>query len=170
MTESRLDTRIKRRRRRVNIVALLALLAAGLLLGYMVRAYTARVDSEQQRADQAVAGADLNCKVIEKQLGYPCPWDPSKFRGEPGPAGVPGPQGPAGATGDPGPGGPMGPIGPAGPAGEQGPRGDTGATGTQGPQGPAGPACPAGTHLETVTVLTTAGPKDTAVCVYDPPP
>lgn len=132
--------------RRAYIVSTaLTIIACG-LLGYTLFLLSQRGDREERRADTAVAGAEQACKQLEV-LGYPCPADLAKLRGDPGAQGPAGPQGPPGRTGADGtPGSP----GPQGIQGEQGPQGGTGPAGAEGPQGPAGPpgpTCPPGWHL-----------------------
>src|SRR5581483_11022131 len=103
--------------------------------GYAWAQANSAAHAQQHRADQASAAATQACDQL-KALGYPCPFDTAKFRGEQGPEGAQGPQGPQGPAGDPGAPGPQGVAGPQGPAGQ---KGDTGAAGAQGPAGPGGP-------------------------------
>lgn len=178
MTEAMQRSMRNRRRRRMALVVVLTA-AMFTLIGYSIRSATIRADAEEQRANAAVSGAEQLCQQIRVQYGGACVVDPSTLKGDPGPAGPEGPIGPMGLPGrdgeDGAPGAP-GPTGPAGPMGAHGPDGAQGAQGPQGPQGPAGeagpagPQCPTGTHPETVTVITSNGPKTMAVCVHDPPP
>lgn len=177
MTEA-LQRRMKNRRQRRTVIALVLTAVVFALLGYALRNSTETADKQQQRAEAAVSGAEQLCQQV-RQLGAVCVVDPSTLKGDPGPAGPEGPMGPPGLPGrdgDDGTPGAVGPTGTAGADGVQGPAGPTGPPGPQGPTGPAGeagpagPQCPVGTHAETVTALTADGPKTMAVCVYDPPP
>lgn len=173
---SSIDTRpLDRRGRRRLVIAIIVTAVAVACVGFSVQSWTMKAQQQEERADHAVQTAVQLCEQV-RALGGACVVDPAELRGEPGPAGVPGPQGPQGADGDPGPAGPQGTPGAAGAAGAPGPAGPQGPTGPQGPQGPpgavgpAGPACPAGTHVETVTVLTDGGLKTIEVCAHDEPP
>lgn len=183
MTESTRRLLARRRRWRALLGAV-ACLAAGILIALSVQDLADTAEDEGARADAAVVGAEQLCQQV-RQLGGRCIVDPATLKGDPGPAGPQGPIGPAGITGadgapgSPGPAGPTGAAGPQGPDGAQGPAGPVGPAGPAGPAGPpgptgeagpAGPACPAGTHAETVTVLTVDGPVTMAGCVADPPP
>lgn len=74
--------------------------------------------------------------------------------------GAPGTDGQDGAPGSPG-------VSVTGAPGADGPKGEKGDKGDPGEKGDPGPACPEGWHQETVTVVTTGGPKDTMTCVRD---
>jgi hypothetical protein len=84
--------------------------------------------------------------------------------GKPGAAGAKGDQGLKGDTGAQGDTGPKGDTGEAGPKGD---KGDPGDPGQPGPQGEPGPTCPQGTTQQTVTVLTSDGPKDAVICAVN---
>lgn len=152
MTHAEISAMNKRAKRRNWIVVLIAL--GAFLAGIFVMAqFNSRADSEKQRADGAAAAAQEACSQLT-QLGYPCKFDPAKFRGptgDQGPAGPAGPQGEPGRNGVDGSPGPAGPQGIQGVQGEPGPQGEQGPTGPAGPQGPAGPAgptCAEGSHVE----------------------
>jgi hypothetical protein len=88
---SHLDRGARRRRWIVVLVA-----AVAFLLGIVTMAQLSnRADSEKQRADDATAAAEKACAQL-LQLGYPCPFDPAKFRGATGAQGEQGPAGPQG--------------------------------------------------------------------------
>lgn len=165
------DLRLRRGRRRVVLLAILAL--AAIVVAYLTGANQyQRTRTEQERADQAATAVEQLCAQV-RQLGGTCAVDPEEFRGEPGPEGPSGPAGPPGlpgrdgtdgadgAPGSSGPAGPAGPMGPAGPPGPQGPQGPAGEA------GPAGPTCPDGTHVEDLVVVTDAGPRQIRACVVD---
>jgi len=182
MTEEReaLHRTIRRSGRKRTVMAALVGAIAGGVLFWGLSSLSSRADTETSRADAAVSGAEQLCQQV-RQLGAACVVDPSTLKGDPGPAGPEGPVGPPGIPGRDGENGGVGPVGPTGPVGpggaagkdgeqgEQGPAGPVGPVGPAGEAGPAGPACPTGTHPETVTVLTTDGPKTLAGCVQDPP-
>lgn len=182
MTEEReaLHRRIRTSTRRRTALAALLGLVAGMFMLWAFNSLTNLADTQSRRADAAVSGVEQLCQQVQ-QLGRTCVVDPSTLKGDPGPAGPAGPVGPPGIPGQDGsdgrdgamgPVGLTGPVGPLGPQGKDGAPGAPGPTGPPGPQGPAGeagPACPAGTHVETVTVLTLDGPKTMTGCVQDPP-
>jgi hypothetical protein len=71
------------------IVAITALVLGGIggIGGSMLWMYL-RAESEESRADEAVAAAEQLCDQVE-DLGWTCVQDPSEIRGEAGPAGPP---------------------------------------------------------------------------------
>lgn len=136
-----LDRLTRRRQRRIMLLAGVAILAAGVLLGFLLVGLTDRADEEKNRADRNAAAAEQACAQLAA-AGYPCPFDLSKLRGDPGEAGPQGPIGPSGPTGPRGPSGESiagtaGPQGPQGPPGESvtGPQGEPGAAGSPGADG-----------------------------------
>jgi type II secretory pathway pseudopilin PulG len=158
-----------------------------LLAGWWLNGLTHRANKAQDKANHAVTSAEQLCQQVQ-QLGGTCVVDVSKLRGDAGPAGPEGPAGPPGipgvdgqdgSPGAVGPTGPAGPVGeqgaigaqgPAGPSGPTGPVGPAGPTGPPGEAGPAGPACPAGTHAETLNVVTDSGVQAIAACLQDQQP
>lgn len=137
-----LDRLTRRRQRRIMLLAGVAILAAGILLGFLLVGLTNRADEQEQRADEAVAAAEQACAQL-KALNYPCPFDPKQLKGDQGdagPQGPAGPSGPAGRDGTNGFDGTAGPSGPPGPEGADGAVGPTGPAGSQGEPGPAGSA------------------------------
>jgi hypothetical protein len=117
-------------KRRSDLVYALAVLAAVIVLGWVV--VTMQHLADDLHASNAARDA-LAHQV--QQLGASPVAGPPGSRGEPGPA----------ATGPPGPEGPTGPVGPSGPPGPTGPTGLTGRTGTPGPTGSPGATGASGT-------------------------
>jgi hypothetical protein len=89
---------------------------------------------------------------------------PAGAAGKPGAAGAKGDSGIQGEKGDTGTPGEQGPKGDTGEIGPKGDKGDPGEPGPQGVQGEPGPTCPGGTTPETVTLLTSDGPRSAVIC------
>lgn len=152
--------------------ALLWIVAALLFLGGGLGVAFIRIDREQNRADLAVAEANLrgdavstlagDVRVLRAQVqahgATPAVPDPTKavpsltaraevpvpIPGPSGPRGVQGSPGPSGAAGSPGRNGSPGATGAPGVAGSPGAAGPAGPAGPQGEAGPAGPQGPQG--------------------------
>jgi len=78
-----------RRFRRRILIVVIACAFAFTWLGWIVHDLGSRGDREQQRAEEAAQAATQACVQLQ-QLGYPCPFDPAKFRGETGATGATG--------------------------------------------------------------------------------
>ena len=99
--------------------------------------------------------------------GSPCVPEVPGCTGPIGPSGLDGSQGqqgPKGEKGDPGEKGDMGEPCPPELLACRGPQGEPGQTG---PAGPPGPVCPPGWYPETLTLVTTSGPREAMVCIQD---
>lgn len=160
----------ERRWRRGDVFAVIAALALGGVIAWIILSIQGMTDDIQQKDADITALAQQVRSLGGKPVAGPRGQagksivGPKGDKGDPGPAGPSGPPGPSGspgedgddgsdgtegAAGEPGTVGATGPAGPAGPQGEPGPAGPQGEKGDTGEQGPAGPTCPDGYSLQT---------------------